>query len=107
MKRVIASVYKMEYLLVMLVALEVADAVISYYLIKGGLGREGNPLMGGLVGDGKFVILKALGGVLCAFLLWDIYKRWPKLAVVSTSCLLVGLAAIVVWNVYAWSITAG
>ena len=105
-KRSVAVICRMEYLLGVLVVLCVLDGLITNFLVTNGLGREGNPLMKGLVGDWKFLAVKSLGGLLCAFILWDIYKRWSKLAVVSTLCLVVILAGIVLWNLCAYSLSA-
>ena len=104
-KRSVAAIFRMEYLLGVLVGLCVLDGLITHFLVTNGLGREGNPILKGLVGDWKFVVVKLLGGLLCAFILWDVYKRWSKLAVVSTSCLVVLLAGIVFWNLYAYSVS--
>ncbi len=101
-----AAIFRMEYLLVALVVLCVLDGIITNFVVTNGFGREGNPLMKGLVGGWKFPVIKAMGGLLCALILWDIYKRWSKLAVISTSCLVVVLAGIVGWNLYAYSLSA-
>jgi hypothetical protein len=105
-KRSVAVFWRMEYLLGVLVILCVLDGLITNFLVTNGLGREGNPVLKGLVGSWKFVAIKSLGGLLCALLLWDIYKRWSKLAVVSTLCLVVIYGGIVVWNLYAYSLAA-
>ena len=104
-KRFVAVIFRMECLLGALVALCVLDGLITQFLVTNGFGREANPILKGLVGDWKFLVIKVLGGLICALILWDIYKRWPKLAVVSTSCLVVLLAGIVIWNLYAYSVS--
>ena len=88
----------MRYLLGTLIALVVSDGLISHFLVKRGLGREGNPLLETLVGEGNFLVIKVLGVLLCALILWDIYKHFPKLALISTSCFVVFYAAVVSWN---------
>lgn len=88
----------MKRLLVLLSTLVIVDGVITEFLVKNGFGREGNPFLEGLVGTEVFLALKIVGALLCALVLWDIYKKWPKLAVVSTSCLAFCYSAIVVWN---------
>jgi hypothetical protein len=104
-KRFVVVISRMECLLGALVALCVLDGIITQFLVTNGYGREGNPILKGLVGDWKFLVIKVLGGLLCALILWDIYKRWPKLAVISTACLVVLLAGIVIWNLYAYSVS--
>jgi len=100
-----AVIFRMEYLLIALVVLCYLDGIITNFVVTRGFGREGNPLMKGLVGDWKFPVLKAMGGLLCALILWAIYKRWSKLAVVSTSFLVVVLAGIVLWNLCTYSLS--
>jgi len=88
----------MKYLLGLLILLNVADGVLTNTVIELGLGNEGNPLLLGLVGGSGFIILKTLGALLCAFLLWDIHRRHPRLAFVSTSVSVAFYTAVVTWN---------
>ncbi len=88
----------MKYLLGLLVGFEILDGVISHFLIRGGLAREGNPFLQPIVGEVNFLVLKVVGGLLCALILWDIYKRFPRVALISTSCFVVFYVAIVFWN---------
>ncbi len=88
----------MKYLLGLLVGFEISDGVISYILIRSGLGREANPFLESIVGDVNFLILKVVGGLICALILWDIHRRYPRLALVATFCFAVIYAALVGWN---------
>jgi hypothetical protein len=88
----------MKYLLGLLVGFEILDGVLSYFLIKNDLGREANLFLQPLVGDVNFLILKVVGGFICALILWDIYRRFPRLALVTTSCFTVVYAAIASWD---------
>ncbi len=88
----------MKYLLGLLVLFVVSDGVLTRFLIDGGLAREGNPLLQPLVGESGFIVLKAVGALLCAFILWDIYRRFPKVAIIATWCFVVVYGAIVLWN---------
>ena len=83
----------------MLVALVVGDGMITHFLVKGGAGREGNPLMASIVSGGDFLLIKTLGALLCALILWDIYRQRPKMALISSLCLVISYAGIIVWNV--------
>ena len=89
---------KMKYLLATLVAFVVLDGLLTELLIDGGLAREGNPLLQPLVGDVGFMILKVVGALLCAFILWDVYKRFPRVAVITTWFAVAGYGVIVLWN---------
>ena len=88
----------MKYLLSVLIILVVLDGVLTHFLIEGGLAREGNPLLQPLVGDFGFILLKVAGVLVCAFILWDIYRRFPKLALITTWCSVIAYSAIVLWN---------
>jgi hypothetical protein len=87
-----------KYLLGLLVGFEISDGVLSYFLIRNGLGREANPFLQSIVGDVNFLILKVVGGLICALILWDIHRRLPRVALITTSCFTVVYAAIVIWN---------
>ncbi len=89
---------KMKYLLVTLVAFVILDGLLTELLLDGGMAREGNPFLQPLVGDIGFMILKVVGALLCAFILWDIYKRFPRVAVIATWIAVAGYGIIVVWN---------
>ena len=90
--------HRIRYILGALIALVIADGLISQFLIRHGLAREGNPFLQTLVSEGNFLVIKTLGALLCALILWDIYKRRPKLALVSSLCFTVLYAGIVTWN---------
>lgn len=85
-------------LLVGLVCLVIADGLLTQCLLKEGLAREGNVLLHPIVDQWHFVLVKAVGVIACALILWDIYTRWAKLALVSTSFLVLGYLAVVLWN---------
>lgn len=97
----------MKCLLVALVLLMVSDGLISNFLVGYGLGREGNPFLQPLVGEVNFLVLKLLGGLLCGLILWNIYQRRPKLALISSSFFVVLCTGVVAWNLYAFSIAIG
>ena len=62
------------------------------------IGVVANPFLEPLVGETGFIILKAVGVLVCAFILWDIYRRFPKMAIIATWCFVVAYGAIVLWN---------
>ena len=93
-----AAIGRMKCLLCVLVALVVADGVLTEFLLNRGLAYEGNPFMKPLVGDISFMFVKIGGSLLCAFILWDIYRHWPRLAMIATRVFVVAYGLIVVWN---------
>ena len=88
-----------KYLLGLLVLLEISDGLLTHFLITNGLAWEGNPFMRALVGETNFLILKVVGVLLAALILWDIYKRWPRVAITTTACFVTLYVGIVLWNV--------
>lgn len=90
---------KIIYLLIILVCLVVLDGLITEYLIDGGNASEANPFLETLVGEPAFMILKAVGALLCALILFDVHRRFPTTAIVTTWIAVAGYFAIVLWNV--------
>ena len=88
----------MKYLLGLLVGFTVSDGLLTYFLTRHGLAREGNPFLVPIVGEGNFLVLKVVGAIVCVLILWDIYRRFPKLALIVTSFFVVVYGVIVVWN---------
>ena len=88
----------MKYLLGLLMIFVVGDGLLTHFLVDGGLAREGNPFLQPLVGDIGFIILKAAGALLCAFILWDIYRHFPRMAVIATWCFVAAYGVIILWN---------
>ena len=64
-KNCFIRVYRIGYLLSALVVLVVGDGLITQFLIKGGLGREGNPLLAPIAGGGNFLLIKVAGALRC------------------------------------------
>ena len=94
----ITSNKRMKYLLAALVALVTLDGVITQFLVGSGTARELNPFLEPLVGGTTFMILKVAGALLCAFILWDVHRRFPRVGIIATWLAVGGYAAIVFWN---------
>ena len=88
----------MFWLLGILVAFVILDGVITEMLLAHGIAREGNPFLAPLVGQAGFMVLKSVGALVAAFILWDIYRHWPKLAVTATWVAVGAYGIIVLWN---------
>lgn len=86
-------------LLGVLFALVVADGVITQYLVMNNLGIEGNPFLTAWVHKDRFLYIKILGAIFSAIILWDIYKRWSKLAISASIVFVVIYTGIVYWNI--------
>ena len=88
----------MFWLLGVLVAFVILDGVITEVLLAQGIARESNPFLEPLVGETVFLVLKTVGAFAAAFILWDIYRHWPKLGVTATWVAVSAYGAIVLWN---------
>jgi hypothetical protein len=88
----------MFWLLGLLVAFVILDGVITELLLAHGLARESNPFLEPLVGEPGFMVLKSVGALVAAFILWDIYRHWPKLATIAAWVLVSAYGVIVLWN---------
>ncbi len=86
------------FLIPLLVALEAADGAITYLSVGKRLVQEGNPLMQSIAGTENFLIMKIIGALLCGFLLWFIYKRFPRISLISTSSIVIFYAVVFTWN---------
>jgi hypothetical protein len=93
-----ASNTLMKYLLGALVGLVTLDGVLTEFLVGKGAAREINPILQPLVGDIGFMVLKVAGAMLCAFILWDVHRRFPRVGRIATWIAVSGYAVIVIWN---------
>lgn len=88
----------MKFLVPLLVILEVIDGILTYSGVAKGLVGEANPLIQSFVGTGNFLLMKVSGALLCALLLWLIFRRFPRLSLVATSGILLFYAVVFTWN---------
>jgi hypothetical protein len=98
---------RIRYLLAILVALVAIDGIISQFFIESASVRESNPFLKPFVGGPVFIPLKLFGALLCAFLLWDIHKASPRLALAATYCFVGIYSAIVFWNIACFAVLKG
>jgi hypothetical protein len=94
----LAGKHKIIYLLSVLVSLVVIDGVMTQFLVGKGAAKEANPLLEPLVGQTGFMILKVVGALLCAFILWDVHRRFPRVGIIASWIAVIGYAVIVAWN---------
>lgn len=85
-------------LLITLVSFVVLDGLLTEYLVPSGKVREANPFLEPLVGQTGFMVLKIIGALLCAFILWDVYRRFPRVATIAAWIAVIGYGIIVIWN---------
>lgn len=87
----------MKYLLGLLTILIIGDGFLTHALVGDGM-KEGNFLLVPLITQGNLMLLKLVGTVVCVIILWDLYQKVPKVALISASCFVVAYGVIVLWN---------
>ena len=88
------------FLLIVLVALVVADGIITRTLIIHNLAVESNPFLVAWVSNDTLLIIKLAGAVLASLILWRVSNRKPKAALVVTCVFVAFYTIIVLWNLY-------
>lgn len=88
----------MKYLLILMSGLEISDGIITHFLVGNGLVQEGNPLVESIVKEGDFLLLKVIGVFLCGLILWIIYKRFSKTALMVTLSIVTFYGVVMIWN---------
>ena len=95
-----------RYALCTLFGIIVADGLISQFLVTGGYGSEGNPLLTPWVGVDGFLSIKIAGAFLITLFLWIKYNASPRFVYGVTVVALAFYTAIVCWNLFAFVLTA-
>jgi hypothetical protein len=75
------------------------DAFATQFFVSRGYVREGNAFAVQLVANGQFVWLKAVGLAACLVLLWQLYKRFPRLASATAMMASLFYVGVLLWNV--------
>jgi hypothetical protein len=88
----------LKFLIPLVAALEAADGLLTYWAVGRGIVQEANPILGNSVGSGDFLVMKVCGGLLSVCLLWLVYKRVPKFALIVSSAIVLFYAAVLTWN---------
>ncbi|MFC1935112.1 DUF5658 family protein [Chloroflexota bacterium] len=100
-----AGDHRTRLLLGVLVGIVVADGLISNFIVTNRFGVEANPFLQAWVGREEFLVIKLVGALLAALLLWDMHKRNRKAAFITTLCFVILYTLIVFWNLFAFLIT--
>lgn len=78
----------------------VADGILTNILVRRGIARESNPFLVEIAGENRLIIIKIFGVLLAALILWDIHRRYPKLAMWASTLFLLIYCGIVGWNLH-------
>jgi hypothetical protein len=91
---------KVRYTLCVLFGIIVADGLISQFLVTGGYGSEGNPLLMSWVGGESFLAIKIAAAFLVTLFLWIKYDASPRLVYTVAVVALGFYTLIVYWNLF-------
>jgi len=94
-------------LLAFLVALVLADGVVTRFLVNNGLGSEANPFLKMWVKSDLLFVIKLVGASLAACILWILYRTKPKMAWITASIFVSAYALIIIWNIIVFYIATG
>jgi len=94
----------MRLLLGTLTALVVSDGLISRFLVAHGLAYEGNPFLQTWIEKDIFLVIKIVAAFFTALILWDMYRRHPRLSFISTLCFVMSYTGIVFWSLFVFFI---
>jgi hypothetical protein len=78
----------------------IADGVLTNFLIQKDIASEANPFLTHLAGNTGLIIIKIVGVALAVVVLWDIYRRSPRLSFWASSVCLLVYSGIVAWNLH-------
>lgn len=82
----------------MLVILEAADGILTYSAVGKALIREGNPIIQNAAGTGSFLLMKIGGALICGLLLYLVYKRFPRISLLTIWTVLTFYVVLLTWN---------
>jgi hypothetical protein len=94
-----------RYTLCVLFGIIVADGLISQFLVTGGYGSEGNPLLMSWVGQESFLAIKIAAAFLVTLFLWIKYNANPRLVNTVAVVALGFYTVIVYWNLFVFLFT--
>jgi hypothetical protein len=100
-KQVSLTVVRFHFLLLLLIAAVIADGLITEFLVNYGIGKELNPFLQNVLADGNLILIKIIGALLSALILEGIYRRQPKMAMVTTYFFIAVYGGIIYWNIIA------
>ena len=89
---------KMIGLLITLVCFVILDGLLTQYIVPTGAATEANSFLAPLVGKTSFMVIKIVGSLICALILYDVYRRYPKAGLIAAWVAVIGYGIIVLWN---------
>ena len=93
-----------RYLIGLLASMVMADGLISNHIMSNGLGAESNLIIESIVGQASFILVKVIAAIISAMILWKVFKRHPRLGLVSIILFVIIYTGILWWNLFTWFI---
>jgi hypothetical protein len=85
-------------LLFLLSFLMILDGVLTNILVTRNLAYEINPILANVAGRPGLLIIKLLGAILAAIILWRMYQRYRALAIAITTFFVLVYGSLVMWS---------
>ncbi len=82
-----------------LLALQIADGIITALAVGSSTAQEWNPLIANHAASTIFVMVKIAGALACAAALWLVHRRFPRMALISTNLVVAFYFVVLSWNV--------
>jgi len=102
LSKVSLSGSQMRFMLYLLMGLVIADGILTNFLIVQNMGYELNPFLRDIAGSSYLLSLKAGGALVASVMLWKIYQRLPRAAVICSVGFITIYTAILYWNTFAF-----
>ncbi len=87
-----------KFILSALLLLNILDGLVTNTLIKSDIAHEGNLVLISVAGGPRLIVVKFVGVLLAAAVLWDIYRHHPRLSFWTSVAFAVIYCGIVAWN---------
>ena len=99
-----SRIQQARYLIGLLASLVVADGLISNHIMSNDFGTESNLIIESIVGQTSFVLIKVIAAIVSAMILWKVFKRHPRMGLVSIILFVIIYTGILWWNLFTWFI---
>ncbi|MCX6013831.1 MAG: DUF5658 family protein [Chloroflexi bacterium] len=92
---------RINYWLFLVGTLQITDGITTQYYAGRGLIQESNPLAATMVSTNNYVAMKVVGAFLSIIALWFLFKHFPRLAMRTTTGIVVLYSTVLIWNIVA------
>jgi hypothetical protein len=88
----------LKQLIALFCVLELLDALVTFWAVRGGLVWEGNSLIAPIAGTWGYVLIKLAGAVLSGVTILILSKHFRKLSMAAAVSIVVFYGVVLAWN---------